>query len=274
MEHFIAYHSAQTMGYEFDAHNNDDLNFFSRKLSVLKRAIGNAVWVIQGVRDGKKTAYSLCGSYIADQVDVEDSFSNLYVITGHRIKEFSPPVPLNNLDWFPAFLKSQANFSFGFSRINDETVIQALTALQSSVGASGEFGFEGRAWVFQEEADLDEPLVEGASFTVRVNAFERNPIARKKCIEHYGANCSICGFNFGVTYGASAEGYIHIHHLKPLASIGSEYIVDPIKDLRPVCANCHAVIHLRQPPYTIKEIKSMLRENPVGWVEPEAKPIT
>jgi predicted HNH restriction endonuclease len=68
----------------------------------------------------------------------------------------------------------------------------------------------------------------------------------------------VCGFNFGAAYGGSAEGYIHVHHLKPLASIGEEYVIDPIKDLRPVCANCHAVIHLRQPPYSIEEVNVML----------------
>jgi predicted HNH restriction endonuclease len=70
----------------------------------------------------------------------------------------------------------------------------------------------------------------------------------------------VCGYSFGATYGNSAVGYIHVHHLKPLASIGEEYIIDPIKDLRPICANCHAVIHLRQPPYSLEEIKDMLHD--------------
>lgn len=113
-------------------------------------------------------------------------------------------------------------------------------------------------WSFQEELPSDEPLVEGASFTVKVSAFERNPVARQRCVAHYGTSCAVCGFSFGVTYGRTAAGYAHVHHLKPLASIGKEYLIDPIKDLRPVCANCHAVIHLRQPPYSIEEVKDML----------------
>jgi predicted HNH restriction endonuclease len=129
------------------------------------------------------------------------------------------------------------------------SVIEALKEL--GVGGHG-------TWSFQEELGIEEPLVEGASFTVQVSAFERNPVARQKCIAHYGTGCSVCGFNFGFTYGSSSEGYIHVHHLKPLAFIGEEYVIDPIKDLRPVCANCHAVIHLRQPPYSIEEVKNML----------------
>lgn len=132
----------------------------------------------------------------------------------------------------------------------------------SVIEALRELGMGGQGtWSFQEELGIEKLLVEGASFTVQVSAFERNPVARQKCVAHYGTSCSVCGFNFGATYGGSAEGYIHVHHLKPLASIGEEYVIDPIKDLRPVCANCHAVIHLRQPPYSIEEAKGMLHGN-------------
>ena len=115
------------------------------------------------------------------------------------------------------------------------------------------------AWNFQEELTDDLPLVEGARLVVQVNAFERNPLARQMCIAHYGTNCSVCGFNFMDTYGSSAANYIHVHHLVPLACIGEQYIIDPIKDLRPVCPNCHAAIHLRQPPYGIEELTCMLK---------------
>jgi predicted HNH restriction endonuclease len=132
------------------------------------------------------------------------------------------------------------------------SVIEALRML--GIGDQG-------TWSFQEELGIEKPLIEGASFTVQVSAFERNPVARQKCVTHYGKNCAVCGFNFGTAYGSSAGDYIHVHHLKPLASIGEEYVIDPIKDLRPVCANCHAVIHLRQPPYSIEEVKGMLHSD-------------
>ena len=115
----------------------------------------------------------------------------------------------------------------------------------------------------QEELDPDISLVEGTSYFVQVSAFERNPIARKKCIAHYGRRCSVCGFSFEEAYGDSASHYIHVHHLKPLASIGTEYVINPIEDLRPVCANCHAVIHLRTPPYSLEEVAARtIRDRP------------
>jgi len=104
---------------------------------------------------------------------------------------------------------------------------------------------------------------EGAAQTITVNAYERDRTARAACIEYYGATCVVCGFNFEEKYGRVALGYIHVHHLVPLSRLGKKYRVDPIKDLRPVCANCHAVIHLRKRPYLPEEVTGFVRKNEV-----------
>lgn len=115
--------------------------------------------------------------------------------------------------------------------------------------------------VFTSPEQVIDPvgLPEGATRTILVNAYERNPKARRLCIDHYGPSCSVCGLNFGVVYGAEAEGFIHVHHLRLLADIRAEYDVDPVKDLRPVCPNCHAMLHRRVPPYDIEYVKDLLR---------------
>jgi|ERR1700734_3962751 len=56
----------------------------------------------------------------------------------------------------------------------------------------------------------------------------------------------------------SVLGFIHVHHLRQLSDIRKEYLVDPIKDLRPVCPNCHAVLHLRNPAYSIEDVLAFL----------------
>ena len=108
--------------------------------------------------------------------------------------------------------------------------------------------------------ELTEPtrFLEGASLRVSVNAYERNPEARRRCIDYHGTKCCICSFSFGAMYGAEAEGYIHVHHLRPLSEISDEYEVDPIEDLRPVCPNCHAVLHLGGRCHTIDEVRQLL----------------
>ncbi|MBK7600320.1 MAG: HNH endonuclease [Acidobacteria bacterium] len=91
-----------------------------------------------------------------------------------------------------------------------------------------------------------------------VNRYERDNDAREACIKHYGAVCYVCKFDFAIVYGSAFEGMIHVHHLVPIATINTEYRIDPIADLRPVCPNCHAVIHRRVPCYTIAEVQGLL----------------
>jgi len=112
-----------------------------------------------------------------------------------------------------------------------------------------------------DEAGTERALTEGAFREILVNAYERNPVAKARCLEFYGHDCAICGVNFRKRYGQAAEGLIHVHHLRQLCDIGQEYEVDPIQDLRPVCPNCHAVIHLADPPYTIEQVQALLAES-------------
>ena len=103
-----------------------------------------------------------------------------------------------------------------------------------------------------------QALVEGVKKNVTVNAYERNSTARAQCLAAHGVECAVCGFNFGKRYGLVAEGFIHVHHLRPLSEIKISYVVDPKEDLRPICPNCHAVIHRRNPPFTLGEVRDML----------------
>lgn len=110
-----------------------------------------------------------------------------------------------------------------------------------------------------EEVDSSQTYVEGATKQITINAYERNYKARHACITHYGLNCGVCNFNFEEKYGEVGKGFIHVHHLTPISSIGEKYELDPIRDLRPVCPNCHAMIHTRRQPYSIEEMKRILR---------------
>ncbi|WPC75407.1 HNH endonuclease [Vibrio porteresiae] len=88
--------------------------------------------------------------------------------------------------------------------------------------------------------------------------YERNQKAKVACFEKYGTTCVICRFNAEDTYGKEARNIIHIHHLTPISEVGSEYKVDPVADLRPVCPNCHAVIHRNNGCDEIENVKLML----------------
>jgi hypothetical protein len=126
------------------------------------------------------------------------------------------------------------------------------------------FRYKLRLGLSEQEA-TEEIIREGARVRVFANRYERDPRARAKCIEKYGTDCSVCGFSFRETYGPEADGIVYVHHLQPLAEIGEEHEVDPVKDLRPVCPNCHAVLHWRTPAFSIEEVKAFLskaKQNP------------
>ena len=114
--------------------------------------------------------------------------------------------------------------------------------------------------IYPDDID-DKNLFEGTKKQVIVNAYERNPKARQECIDKYGYNCIICGFNFEKAYGGIGKKFIHVHHIKPLSEIKEEYKVDPIEDLRPVCPNCHAMLHRKKEAYKIEEIRSLLAKD-------------
>jgi 5-methylcytosine-specific restriction enzyme A len=107
-----------------------------------------------------------------------------------------------------------------------------------------------------------ELLKEGKVVQVFVNRYERSQKARHECIKHYGDKCFVCSFDFAIAYGPDiAKGFIHVHHKRELSEIGREYKVNPIEDLVPLCANCHAAIHLTSPAMEIEELKKRLKKN-------------
>lgn len=104
-----------------------------------------------------------------------------------------------------------------------------------------------------------ESLVEGDRVTVFVSRIERNPVARQKCIDHHGKCCCVCGFDFAKMFGEIGEGFIHVHHLNPVSKAQVPREVDPIRDLRPICPNCHAMAHREDPPIGIERLQEIRR---------------
>ena len=94
-----------------------------------------------------------------------------------------------------------------------------------------------------------------------VNKYERDERNRKLCIEAKGCRCAICGFDFEESYGELGKGFIHVHHIVPVSKIGPNYIIDPVKDLIPVCPNCHAMLHRVDPPMDPNMLSKILGSN-------------
>jgi 5-methylcytosine-specific restriction protein A len=105
-------------------------------------------------------------------------------------------------------------------------------------------------------------LYEGAKIKVQVNRYERNSVARGKCIEYHGCKCSICGMDFEEKFGELGKGFIHIHHIVPISEIDEEYQINYQSDLIPVCPNCHSMLHRKVDGknISVKELRLIIRE--------------
>lgn len=110
-----------------------------------------------------------------------------------------------------------------------------------------------------EEVPAQAKYIEGASREITVNAYERNGKARAACLAHSGYTCIVCNFDFESVYGEIGKNYIHVHHVVPISEIKKEYSLDPIKDLVPVCPNCHAMIHRTEPALTTEALKKQIK---------------
>lgn len=103
-------------------------------------------------------------------------------------------------------------------------------------------------------------LPEGAVSKVFVNRYERNPVNRALCLAANGTACQACGFEFGRVYGPVGEGFIEVHHRMPVSTVAPGYRIDPVSDLIPLCPNCHAMAHRKEVPFTVEELRALLKD--------------
>ena len=101
---------------------------------------------------------------------------------------------------------------------------------------------------------------EGALTKVQTNRYERDRRNRAAAIAIHGTACKGCGLDMGAHYGSVAAGLIEIHHVTPVSQLGAGYVIDPVCDLVPLCPNCHAVVHRRNPPLSVDELDLLLKQ--------------
>jgi len=94
---------------------------------------------------------------------------------------------------------------------------------------------------------------------VEVNRYERDRDARRVCLAFHGTSCAVCGFSFEAAFGGIGQGFIQVHHVVPASQLGGAYQLDPVADLVPLCANCHAMAHRGvSTPRTVSELRAVI----------------
>jgi hypothetical protein len=121
-EDLVVYHNPDRMGYavedaqHFRAETNKQLALHS---------YGARIWVVGGT--GQPRQFHLVEWFIVERVQPSQVEGFRFSISGSG-EVLTPPIPLNDLDWFERFKHTQANFSLGFNPIPPEFVphFQAL----------------------------------------------------------------------------------------------------------------------------------------------------
>ncbi len=104
------------------------------------------------------------------------------------------------------------------------------------------------------------PLSEGSTSHALNIVRDRNALARAECLSAHGKACVACGLDMGQIYGPEFSNCVHVHHLNPLSQTDGPHTVDPIKDLVPVCPNCHSVIHAHGQLRTPQQVSDLLKK--------------
>lgn len=161
-------------------------------------------------------------------------------------------ITLNN-DWKKFIIKfNKAPYCSEYEENKEKVVLTYLIIIYKMI-------FSILTYDINDKTNL-EGYVEGNKYSIISTKYERNPKNREACLQVKGYKCSVCGFDFEEKYGEIGKNYIEVHHATQVSDMGSNYLVDPIKDLYPLCSNCHSMIHRKNPPYSIEELKNIIKK--------------
>jgi len=117
------------------------------------------------------------------------------------------------------------------------------------------------------DADFEEPsqlteAVEGRLLTrmhVRRERDARLVTAKKAEVLKMAGSlaCEACAFDFAKAYGQHGEGFIEVHHLRPLHTLLPN-TTTRLEDLALLCANCHRMMHAKSPWLTMQQLKDLV----------------
>lgn len=150
-----------------------------------------------------------------------------------------------------------SNFLYSGVVLRGVAAKQLQTLWRNHIGMTLGVGSEPGAL---PDASAEHFYAEGALRQLSLNVHERSGSARERAIALHGTECCVCGISFERVYGDIGKGFIHIHHLDPIANAATNRQVDPRCDLVPVCPNCHAMLHRRPDhPFSPDELRQMMR---------------
>lgn len=103
-----------------------------------------------------------------------------------------------------------------------------------------------------------DSFVEGAIREISREHRYRSKALREAVIFERGTECQVCGFEFSHAYGELGDGFVEVHHLKPLSSARGT-VRATTKDVAVVCSNCHRMLHAEgAKPLSVRRLRSIV----------------
>ncbi|WP_319576010.1 HNH endonuclease [uncultured Desulfobacter sp.] len=179
------------------------------------------------------------------------------------LRTFSPL----NREKIQMFWLNFNNFSQALQRLKPESYIDFVASLNNVKFGPGNLHLEDDIERNVREALSafeyeNEHFKEGEKKYRYTSFYERDPKLRAEAVKFHGkagVRCKVCGFDFEATYGSRGKGFIEVHHLKAVSSLGGSTNVNPETDMVLVCSNCHRMIHRKKDEIlTIDQLKKLL----------------
>ena len=143
---------------------------------------------------------------------------------------------------------------------------------QEALRSSSEYSLEDAEDVLRNIAEdkeivvIDDVVIREGQLGTRTSEYRvRSQRLRDAAVDYYSDSgripCHACEFDFSSAYDVIGQGYVQIHHLIPVSFLSGEPLdlEEALANVRPLCANCHQMVHTKRPPLPIEEIKSRLR---------------
>jgi predicted HNH restriction endonuclease len=203
------------------------------------------------------------------------NMGSYYRIDLRDYKSFPAPLPLNTLvkkyrDELTSDLKENKPTHYPFYAVNGSLrtvqggyITKCTSTLYTTIRKA--LDLQASMDVFQTKErgfDIHDDYLEAKKRMHESFLFLRNAVLARRVKEKYGYVCQGCGFDFEKEYGEIGRNYIECHHLVPLSERAADEwqhgTISHESDVTVLCSNCHSMVHRRQPPLSLDELKSII----------------
>ena len=193
----------------------------------------------------KPTAAIVAIGHVATMPEIETNGRRRYFFDFDPVWLLDQPVSLSRATMTTRVLSEWwASYPCQSTReLDNEDVLEELLDRAVRLNPWLQNHMQSNAEAKKSRSRKAKPLFsEGGTHEITCEIKHRDPALKRHAIAKYGYGCMICDFSFMEMYGDAGEGYIELHHLKPISKQKGKHTVT-VEEVIVACANCHRVLH-------------------------------